>query len=98
MVRIPEAQFLPRLKKARVTYPYHCCAIKQNGFGEVYYNENDPNEEKELFSCATGESAEHITPGWLDDLKVITPEPDNSTFPETIYHETILDYGGPDGK
>lgn len=48
---------LPDLHEALLTYPYHCCALKNEyGFGTIYTNKEISEPTK--YRCGTGEKIE----------------------------------------
>ena len=63
MLRFPK---LESLQKAVLTYPYHCCALMDYGFGSVF--ENSKQENKILVNCETGEELSVIDDGkWINE-------------------------------
>ena len=64
MLRFPKLQ---NLRKAELTYPYHCCALmKGYGFGVLF--ENDKAEKRIPVNCDTGEELSPIEDGkWMNE-------------------------------
>ena len=55
LLRFPK---LPELHEALLTYPYHCCALKEYGFGVLY--DNKQRIEPTLYRCDTGEKVKQF--------------------------------------
>lgn len=75
MVQFPERKKLPKLKKANLTYPYHCCALNaEYGFGNLYKNEELYDKDLIRYNCDTGNMV--LSPQqWWNDAD-INAEPD----------------------
>ena len=99
LVRIPTSKHLSGLKRAFLTYPYHCCALKKYGYGQLFFNAKNPNDNKLEVDCKTGKP-KNITliPGWNGLGGATSPLPTTTTTAEPNYHEPLIDLNAIDGK
>lgn len=63
LLRFPTAQSLPSLRNAKLTYPYHCCALISYGFGNFFQENINSDNQKILFPCNSSDK-NPVMPGW----------------------------------
>nr|XP_018670060.1 lutropin-choriogonadotropic hormone receptor [Ciona intestinalis] len=100
MIRFPTSDKLPSLHKAVLTYPFHCCALTNYGFGEIFQND-ETNQDEELVDCAADdertspEIPQQIQPpvsseGFVDSPTLV--EPTVGDVEANYYHVEEYDY------
>ena len=92
LVSIPAAKYLSGVKRAELTYPYHCCALNDYGYGEIFYNKKDPNDDQVQVDCETGKILNYDSIlEWGDGSKVTTLPPASTKIPEPINPDHVID-------
>ncbi|XP_078493276.1 thyrotropin receptor [Ciona intestinalis] len=100
MIRFPTSDKLPSLHKAVLTYPFHCCALTNYGFGEIFRND-ETNQDEELVDCAadderpSSEIPQQIQPPASSEGFVGPPtlvEPTVGDEEANYYHAEAYDY------